>query len=269
MNAEEAIAAVALISSLGIVADACELLNPDNVLDKFFNWNVTRHRFAWLAGEHSILGFLTQTRPLQVLIAVRAVAAVAFPFCLIAHVPYSALLPLFVLSVIFLVRLRLPYSFNGADQMQTLIWAALSGYALTGDEVGQFVVLGFIAAQAILSYVAAGWLKLATVTPFWRDGTAVGRVLQTDTFGMPKLAEKIPLKPFSAIVSWSTIVFETFGPVLIFFGPTATLVFISAAFVFHAAIGITMGLNRFLFAFPATFPALYWASVQIQNWIHL
>jgi hypothetical protein len=59
--------------------------------------------------------------------------------------------------------------------------------------------------------------------------------------------------------------FECIGPLLVFAGSGPTLAFIAAGAVFHATIAAFMGLNSFVFAFTAAYPALYVLSAEWQQ----
>ncbi len=68
------------------------------------------------------------------------------------------------------------------------------------------------------------------------------------------------VRPLSSIGSWAILVFELAFP-LAFASPIACTVLLCMGAAFHVANAITFGLNRFLWAWIAAYPALlYWVQ---------
>jgi hypothetical protein len=61
------------------------------------------------------------------------------------------------------------------------------------------------------------------------------------------------------------IVFECLAPLLVFTGPAGCLLFLSMGVLFHVGIAALQGLNLFVFAFVATYPALLLTAFDIQR----
>ena len=152
-----------------------------------------------------------------------------------------------------LVRWRRGLGGDGAEQMSMLVLAA-AGLAVLPVPSPDRVMLAvlFIAAQLGLSYAAAGIAKL--VSPLWRSGKALPAILSTHTHGHPWAASFLQRHPgFAILASWSVILFECLFPLLVF-GPGWML---AAALVtgltFHLLCAVLMGLNSFLWSFPAVY----------------
>lgn len=175
----------------------------------------------------------------------------------------AATLCIFVLGVNLGLHLRFIYGFDGSDQMQSVVWGGLVAFHATDSLLVQHAAVFFVAAQLVLSYLTAGIAKL--ISPIWRSGQAVGLIMRTKTYGTPWLSRTVKQLHLSGPLSWATILFEVVGPLSVLAGPKPTLLFLAAGMLFHISIAIAMGLNTFVWAFTATFPAVYYAS-QFLNW---
>lgn len=149
---------------------------------------------------------------------------------------------------------------DGADQMTTIVFigAALAAPAFMGElrvALGAF----FIAAQALLAYATSGVAKL--VSPVWRDGTGLAGILSTVDHGTPSLGAWLTRHPlFSKLGSWGTIAFECAFVLVLVLPPPLGAAVLVVGLLFHAACAVTMGLNSFLWAFPATYPCVWFAA---------
>ncbi len=255
MTADGILAISALIAACGVALDAAELLGPNSPLDRYFAWEATRFR--------PMLRRLTQTGPLKWALGVQVAAAFAVAPLVLWAGPAGALLGSVVLAVHLLVRIRAPLSSNGADYMQLIVWSAVVAYGLAGGSLGRSAALWFVAGNAVVAYVTAGLKKLSV--PGWRDGTVLGSIMATETFGTPALVPLLHVRPLAAVAAWGTLGFETLGPFLILLGPPGALTFAAIATLFHVGIAATMGLNRFVFAFGAALPSTYWISAPLHD----
>jgi hypothetical protein len=247
----------AAIAAIGIVWDAVELLSHRDTLGRFFEWPVIRSRYYILL-RHTGLGALFDSiltgRIFQVLVAAHALAAVAFVVLLPAGRPFVAALALLVLVGHSAIHLRLLVGMDGADQMQTVVWAGLAVYALDIGPIADWAAAIFIVLQLLLSYAVAGIAKL--VSPAWRGGTAIARITRTGTYCSPGVSAALQPRPVSLVVGWVTIGFELFAPALLFAGHPGLALLVAAGVAFHIGIAVTMGLTTFVFAFLAAYPVL-------------
>jgi hypothetical protein len=69
----------------------------------------------------------------------------------------------------------------------------------------------------------------------------------------------------SRFVCWSVIGFECSAPLLILAGTPGAVAIIACGLVFHASIAMLMGLNVFLWAFAATYPALLFPAHGVDR----
>ncbi|MET0885762.1 MAG: hypothetical protein ABWX92_04855 [Mycetocola sp.] len=150
---------------------------------------------------------------------------------------------------------------DGAEQMASivLITTVLVAPAFPGD-ARLALGVGFIAAQAVLAYSTSGIAKL--VSPVWRDGTGLAGILSTVDHGTPALGQWLMRHPtLSRLASWGTIAFECAFVLVLVLPPPLAAGMLLAGLAFHAACAALMGLNSFLWAFPATYPCV-WAAAE-------
>jgi len=170
---------------------------------------------------------------------------------------------LMCLSATILVRYRRLLGGDGAEQMATIIMVAAALAVFPWHEDSRIVAsVTFISAQLCLSYFAAGVAKF--VSPIWRRGEALRLILSTETHGNPwatRLLEEHQTVAWGGC--WAVILFETLFPLAIF-GPQEVLtIALAIGFLFHLGCATMMGLNSFLWSFPAAYPCLiatvtYW-----------
>jgi len=160
---------------------------------------------------------------------------------------------------------RNTYSSNGSDQLSNIILWSAGLYMLDRQSTPvAFMAVIFIAFQAELSYLTSGAYKL--IHPGWRDGTSLKGILSTRVFGsrhiklvMDKIGQGYILNSFLLI----------FGEILLgisfMFPPPLCLASLSIGIFFHLLTAIIMGLNTFVWSFGATYPAIYFVSVQLYK----
>ena len=200
-----------------------------------------------------------QLRRLLLLQLVGSAALIfAGPFTVVGRIA----LPAAFLSAL-IVRWRRCIGGDGAEQMGMLIFSAAVIAVIPWPSSGRAVIAAtFIAAQAGLSYLTAGIAKLAS--PVWRNGTALPLILSTYDHGHPAAASLVGHYPaISFLACWTVILFETLFPLLVL-GPDWLLALsLGVGLAFHIGCAVFMGLNNFLWSFPAAYPSLiaalaYW-----------
>lgn len=248
------------IAAVGIVYDTLEIWTARHrVLEAFFDWRVIRSRYYLLIGRpvlSCVFDLLFAGRAFPVLALAHGVAAVLFPFALLAEPGVAPVLAGFVLAVHCLSNVRLLIGRDGADQMQTVVWAGLCMATLPVAEWARTVAAGMIAAQLVLSYVISGAAKAAS--PVWRRGLAVALITRMATYCPRDLSRRLTRPAVSFCLCWMTIAFELGAPLLLAFGRPGALALIILGTMFHVGIGVAMGLTTFVFAFLATFPVVYY-----------
>jgi len=110
----------------------------------------------------------------------------------------------------------------------------------------------FIAAQAVLSYFTAGVAKL--VSPMWRSGTALPAILGTYNHGLAWVSRSMETRPsIGLVLGWAVILFEVSFPLVLIAPQPVAIVALGVGLTFHLGCAVLMGLNSFVWPFPATY----------------
>lgn len=160
---------------------------------------------------------------------------------------------LVALGASLVIRLRRVMGGDGAEQLSeiVLLSACLAVLPWPGEARVQLAVL-FIAAQLTLSYVAAGVFKL--ISPVWRSGEALPGILNTYGHGVEWAATALARWTWVGFVAgWCVMLYEVIFPVVFVAPPPVVAVLLAIGFAFHVGCAVLMGLNSFLWAFPATY----------------
>ena len=120
----------------------------------------------------------------------------------------------------------------------------------------------YIAAQLTLSYARAGIVKAKERS--WWSGHALSSFLALPAYGVPAwVPRRMPDdRLLLRLASVGVIGFECLAP-LAWLDPVACLALIAVAFTFHAATAALFGLNRFLLAWTAALPSLWYAVHRV------
>lgn len=161
-------------------------------------------------------------------------------------------LPVALLVATLAVGARFRGSYAGGSDAMTAV--VLVGLALA--PLSPRAGLGYIAAQLVLSYVVAGAGKLAD--PAWRRGDTLPALLALPAYHAPAAIRRLPPRALAA-AGYAVIAFEIGFP-LALLGPRAAAGAIALGLAFHLANAVVLGLNRFLWAWLAAYPALVWAA---------
>jgi hypothetical protein len=170
---------------------------------------------------------------------------------------------LFVSNLAILIRWR--GAFNGGSDFMTLV--VLTGLFIAqlvshfaSPELGWRAGFWYITIQSITSYFMSGSVKL--LKREWRDGRAMTIFLNGAIHG-PLRTNHWLRKPWVAVISsWSFILWESAAPLALLDARLA-MVFCTIAALFHFLVFWYFGLNRFFWAWLATFPAIVWCAGQI------
>jgi len=151
------------------------------------------------------------------------------------------------------------YGTDGSDQVSSLVQTAMGAARMSRSPVVQDALMWYVALQGNLSYVVAGWAKLLGAS--WRDGTALGGILRTRTYGHGPtyaLTQKYPRAARG--LTHGVLALECLFPVAYLAGGRLAKPMIDAAAGFHLANGFVMGLGRFVTFFVAMHPAIAYTS---------
>lgn len=163
-----------------------------------------------------------------------------------------------------LIAVRFRGTFNGgSDYMTTLILLAvfIAGFC-PDNSLGQLACFAYIGIQTILSYFIAGLTKLKEKS--WRNGQAIKQFLLHSNYPVDSNTKALIKKPFFALMaSVIILIFECTFP-LVLLDKRICLIYLCIGFLFHLENFFVLGLNRFVFAWLAAYPALYYLSDYIR-----
>jgi hypothetical protein len=144
----------------------------------------------------------------------------------------------------------------GADGMYFLVFGALALREIAPENpLTTQGCLWFIALQSCLSYTANGMLKLPS--PHWRQGKVLWRLAHHPIYGNATLVHILRAYPaLGKWLGWSAIGCELTFPCVLVVGYPGCWLFVGWGLLFHMSIAVMMGLNTFLFAWVATYPAI-------------
>jgi hypothetical protein len=238
------------LAALAVALQTLELLKVRRVLadDGVWRWDILQREHAELPGPLAWL--FARILPYRELIALLWLRVLLSVLLALGH-GWAALL-LFVSQLAICVRFR--GTFNGGSDYMTMV--VLSALTIAGlfprSPTLVRACLGYVCAQLVLSYVIAGVAKLRQGA--WWNGSLLKTLVATSRYGTPSWLAKA-VGRVAPLLSWLVMLFECAFPIALA-GPRAALAFTVTGALFHLGNALTFGLNRFLFAWAAAYPAL-------------
>lgn len=268
MNAVTALRFCNGLVLVGVVLAALETLasRRDYARGQMLDWEVMKHSwgFALRRPLGSVLDHILDYPEFLLLVGVQLLTSVAGLWILLRG-GWPRGLNWVVFLLVLLFNFRSGFGLDGADQMTGNVLGALCLAGLLPDDpVALGAALWFIGLQASLSYLTAGLYKIAGKD--WRSGAGLLGVVSTRSYGSARLSAYLERHPSHALAAaWSVIGFESLFPLAILAGPKGALVFLGIGVVFHLGNAAIMGLNNFVWAFTATYPAVYYCAERMQT----
>ena len=174
--------------------------------------------------------------------------------------PLPALSVLIVATALFHLRAR--PALDAANQYSLMLLLVAVPAEYLRSNAAYTIALVFLAGMAALSYGTAGFLKLTRRG--WFNGSYARYVVSTACFGDPALFRLYTLHPSLAQISGSVMVA---GECLLAFAaltpPPACALLLGFGLLLHIGIARVLGLNTYVWAFAALYPATYFVSTQI------
>lgn len=171
---------------------------------------------------------------------------------------------LFVSNLAVLIRWR--GAFNGGSDFMTLV--VLTGLLISQwlafwdePELGWRACFWYITIQSMTSYFVSGAVKL--LRPEWRNGSAMTIFLNAAIHGPLQERHLLRNPGLATLSSWTFILWECAAP-LALLDTRLAVVFCAIASIFHFLVFWFFGLNRFFWAWVASFPAILWCAGQIN-----
>src|SRR5579862_4551116 len=174
---------VAWFACIGVLISTFEYIyvRREFLGDGIFSWHVLQTRYSrgspLLA---SALDTCCSPKGTLAIIGMRGLCA-ALVVLHVARIPYLTVIVLLLISTLF-INYRLGAGSDGSDQMLIVILSGLTVSNLfpSGSRY-QIIGIGFIAAQALLSYLVAGVAKVSSSV--WRNGSAIHLISNHVTYG--------------------------------------------------------------------------------------
>lgn len=171
---------------------------------------------------------------------------------------------LFAIAWVLLMRWR--GAFNGGSDFMTLV--GISGLllaqvvgALSSPEVGWRAALWYVTVQTLSSYFVSGWVKL--LRPEWRSGAALPAFLDSGIYGPLQGNSRYRSPRVACVLSWGFTVWEGCF-VLALINIHWAMAMCVGGVLFHFMVFWHFGLNRFFWAWLASYPAvIYCAQWQV------
>ncbi|RUP36901.1 MAG: hypothetical protein EKK60_13875 [Gordonia sp. (in: high G+C Gram-positive bacteria)] len=265
-SASTAMYAALLIASVGVAVSAAEELYRLDVFSDsgILSWSVLRftRRRARLRSVQELADLLFRPRAFAALLVAKLAAGLSVVALTIAGSPprpMLAALSAAVLALVLLMKRRTTFGLDGSDHMQVVVFLGATAFLVVPqDSLAATAAVLYVAAQAVLAYVVAGVAKLAG--PAWRDGSALGGIMTTKIYGTRWVGEFLTGRPLLGLAAcWAVILFEMGFVAVLFVDQRAMWGLLAVGVLFHASTAVLMGLNGFLLAFTATYPAVAYA----------
>jgi len=204
-------------------------------------------------GRHGIMRVLTQAFGQRVWMGFMTIQTLLAALLLVTG-QGTVLLPLLFLAWLGCVRFRGTFN-GGSDMMTFVVGLPLAVQAVLPEHPAiSGLAIAAIATQLLLSYLLAGVAKLRE--PMWRDGSALAILVNREHYQVPPWFRLFATKPaVSRLLSHAMLAFECAAP-LALFNRSVCYGYLALAFCFHLGNAVTLGLNRFVWAWLAAFPCL-------------
>lgn len=156
---------------------------------------------------------------------------------------------------------------DGSEKMGMIATAGTLGIALgvaRGDPALALAGALLAGGQATLCYAIAGWSKIPVRS--WRDGSELTGVMASRAFGHSGLSRLLARHPrFAQLASWAVIVAEAAFPLALVAPQSWLIAALAILFAFHLGTAVFMGLNKFPWAFAATYPAVLLLGTAVRG----
>jgi len=268
MDPDITYALIVIVASTGVFIASLEVLTLKGEFEDrgLFSWDVLRtvSTATLSVGTGRPGRFISHPFFVPVVTGARALAALSL-ICFSNNYVLSTACAFAIIGASIVMYWRAPLGLDGSDQMSLITFVAVAIYKLFPSDVHVAQAsLWFIAIQGCLAYSVAGIAKV--VSPVWRSGEAVRRILGTRTYGSSRSASFVRGRDGVCVaLSWLLMLFECTFPLALAFGETGVAVFAVLGIVFHISNAVIMGLNTFVWAFVATYPAIQFCAVSLRQ----
>ncbi|MEO8843265.1 MAG: HTTM domain-containing protein [Kofleriaceae bacterium] len=196
-------------------------------------------------------GLVFSTPGTWLILVAQLASGLALPWTTCAIAPWIA----FAATLLIAMRFRGSYN-GGSDSMLVVVLLALA--VARTDERFALAGLGYAAVQLVMSYAISGWAKVRD--PQWRTGTALDVLVRLPHYGVPPRLVAMLSSRAARPASFAMLAFECAFPIALA-DVRVCVAMLAIATLFHLTNAVVFGLNRFLWAWLAAFPALlFWVA---------
>lgn len=158
------------------------------------------------------------------------------------------------------IRFRPPVgvlvAIDGAENMFTMVLLALGPTFFFDSTLCLEAALAFVAIQALLEYGVAGWSKF-TDRQGWIHGPYLQQVFTSTDYGHPRAAALLQASPAMVrVLSAALIALELSVVFSVILPPPFAEALLLSVTAFHLGAAFLMGLNTYVWAFAAAYPAI-------------
>lgn len=179
-----------------------------------------------------------------------------------SHFYTAAWFSIWILTIWILRKLGGHFN-GGSDSMTMVILTSLTLALLIPIEIVQVGLVWYICIQTLFSYFIAGISKLKEAD--WRNGLALKKLLLLSNYNVPPVIKSLTRDHyFIKTLSWLVILFELSAP-LTLIHPELASAFVLIAVTFHFSNFLILGLNRFVWAWMASYPSLIYCAYYVAK----
>ncbi len=167
-----------------------------------------------------------------------------------------------IMQIVIMKRYHL--TFDGSDHMTVVVLLACLLGRVEPDPLAARAAVTFLAAEVTLAYLAAGLYK--ATSSYWQSGHAIAMVVQTRMFGQAAAARLIRHHPvIGRAATYSVFCWESLFVCFLVAPPPVILTILVLGIGFHLGCSVIMGLNRFIFVFVASYPAVLYVNNALRT----
>ncbi len=267
MDTDITYALIVILASTGVFIASVELLTLKGEFEDggLFSWNVLRtvSRVTLSVGSGRPRQLISHPFFVPAVTGARALAALILIF-FSNNYALSTACVFAIIAASIVMYWRAPLGLDGSDQMSLITFVAVAIYKIfPGDVHVAQASLWFVAIQGCLSYCVAGIAKV--ISPVWRSGEALRRILGTRTYGSARVARLVSGRGVCLALSWFLMLFECTIPLALAVGEIGFAMYAILGVLFHITNAVIMGLNTFVWAFVATYPAILFCAVSLRQ----
>lgn len=258
---------ISIIVAIGTTISSLEWISINKSFDRtgLFSWNPRKsRRKIFFASEHlfevlySRWGFVVSQLLKTILSLVIIVSS--------TDVANLSVLFLSLFALDLFESYRGAESSTGADQLLKMLHLICFLHFVLGSELVSSALLVLIFLFLVLAYSTSGWIRIFQEK--WRTGENLLVVLRQETYGNKYFWMLASSRTtLTKVISISILVFEILIVVTPFVPLEITIIYLVLGVCFHIINAIVMGLNIFVWAFPATYPAVIWLNLNLSDYL--